>query len=67
MIPITDLIGTGRNQITMAEVELDKASFYAAEDADIALQLALIFEKKLEDEKLLSFLMKLSFLLSPCF
>ena len=65
MIPITDLIGTGRNQITMAEVELDKASFYAAEDADIALQLTLIFEKKLEDEKLLSFFNEVELPLIP--
>ncbi|MBT3478166.1 MAG: DNA polymerase I [Candidatus Marinimicrobia bacterium] len=48
MVPITDLIGKGRNQITMAEVELEKCAFYAAEDADVALQLTYIFENELK-------------------
>ena len=52
MIPIEDLIGKGRKQITMAEVELDKAGYYACEDADIALQLTNIFLKKLKDASL---------------
>ena len=43
MVPIEDLIGKGKNQITMAEVELDKITFYAAEDADVALLLTHIF------------------------
>ena len=52
MVPIEDLIGKGKNQITMAEVELDKITFYAAEDADVALQLTHIFEKELKKEGL---------------
>ncbi len=52
MVPITDLIGKGRNQISMAEVELEKATYYAAEDADIALQLTHIFEAELKKEGL---------------
>jgi len=52
MIPIEDLIGKGKNQITMAEVELDKITFYAAEDADVTLQLTHIFEKELKKEGL---------------
>ena len=55
MVPIEDLIGSGRNQISMAEVDIEKVSFYAAEDADIALQLTRIFEKKLKKESLYSF------------
>ncbi len=55
MVPIEDLIGSGRNQISMAEVDIEKVSFYAAEDADIALQLTRIFEKKLKKEGLYSF------------
>ncbi len=39
MIPITDLIGTGRSQITMRDVPIDLAGPYAAEDADITLRL----------------------------
>ena len=55
MVPITDLIGKGRNQISMAEVELEKATFYAAEDADVALQLTHIFKAELKKEGLDSF------------
>ena len=55
MVPITDLIGKGRNQISMAEVELEKVTFYAAEDADVALQLTHIFKAKLKKEGLDSF------------
>jgi DNA polymerase-1 len=40
MIPITDLIGEGAEQLSMAEVPLELIVPYAAEDADIALQLA---------------------------
>ncbi len=52
MVPIEELIGTGRNQITMDEVELEKASFYAAEDTDVALQLYEIFRQKLIENNL---------------
>ncbi|MDP6339602.1 MAG: DNA polymerase I [Candidatus Marinimicrobia bacterium] len=52
MVLIEDLIGKGRNRISMAEVELDKITFYAAEDADIALQLTHIFKKELKKEGL---------------
>jgi len=40
MQPIEDLIGSGKDQISMAEVPIEKASFYASEDADIAFQLS---------------------------
>ncbi len=39
MIPITELIGSGKNQITMADVPIEQAAQYAAEDADIAWRL----------------------------
>ncbi|MFQ6677855.1 MAG: DNA polymerase I [Fidelibacterota bacterium] len=52
MIAIEELIGKGKNQIPMSDVELEKASFYATEDADIALQLTKIFQKKVEEENL---------------
>ncbi|MBU0529563.1 DNA polymerase I, partial [bacterium] len=52
MVPIEELIGTGRNQITMDEVELEKAAFYAIEDADVALQLYEILKKKLNENDL---------------
>ena len=40
MTPIEDLIGKGRNQITMLEVPVDDAGPYAAADADLTLSLA---------------------------
>jgi DNA polymerase-1 len=55
MIPIEDLIGKGKNKISMSDVNLEQASFYAAEDADIALQLTEIFQEKLKNENLSDF------------
>ena len=55
LVPIEELIGKGKNQITMSDVELEKASFYAAEDADIVLQLTKIFQEKLDEVKLTKF------------
>ena len=40
MQSIEELIGSGKDQISMADVPLDKILFYAAEDADIALQIS---------------------------
>jgi len=51
MQPIEDLIGKGKNQIGMDEVPIDKVTFYAAEDADVALQLVPVFRKKLKEDK----------------
>src|ERR671913_68752 len=34
MIPITDLIGKGKGQLTMDQVEVAKVAVYAGEDAD---------------------------------
>ena len=55
MVPIEDLIGKGKDQITMDLVPLDKISYYAAEDADIVFQLAEIFAPKLEENGQLNF------------
>jgi DNA polymerase-1 len=55
MVPIEDLIGSGRNKITMDEVELEKASFYAVEDADVALQLYKILKEKLNENNLIDY------------
>lgn len=38
-ISIKELIGKGKDQISMDKVDVDKAGVYAAEDADISLQL----------------------------
>ena len=55
MVPIEELIGKGKDQITMDLVPLDKISYYAAEDADIVFQLVEIFAPKLEENGQLNF------------
>lgn len=52
--PIKSLIGTGKKQITMAEVEVQKASDYACEDADAAWRLTEKLEAELVTEGLKS-------------
>jgi DNA polymerase-1 len=56
-VSITELIGPkGKGQGSMRDVEIEKIKEYAAEDADITLQLKTIFEPKLkevESEKLI--------------
>ncbi|MDV7270319.1 DNA polymerase I [Thioclava sp. A2] len=46
-IPIKELIGSGKAQITFDKVDVEKASVYAAEDADITLRLWEIFKPQL--------------------
>jgi DNA polymerase-1 len=46
-IPIKDLIGSGKAQITFDKVEIDKAAPYAAEDADVTLRLWHLFKPQL--------------------
>lgn len=57
-VSITSLIGPkGKNQGNMRDVEIEKIKEYAAEDADITLQLKQVFEPKLkqaEAEKLIN-------------
>lgn len=49
-VSIETLIGKkGKNQLTMRDVELERIKEYAAEDADITLQLRTIFEPKLTE------------------
>ena len=49
MIPITDLIGKGKNQVTMDEVPVSHVCEYACEDADITWQLAEIMRPRMEN------------------
>jgi DNA polymerase-1 len=52
IIPISELIGSGKKQLKMFEVEVDRAAEYATEDADVALQIAAVIEAKLHKEGL---------------
>jgi DNA polymerase-1 len=51
-ISITELIGKGKNQLTMDRVEVAKVKDYACEDADAALRLAAILEPELRQHGL---------------
>jgi len=56
MQPITALIGSGKKQRSFAEVPVDKATFYSAEDADFTFRLYHTLEplvKEIGAEKLL--------------
>jgi DNA polymerase-1 len=46
--------GTGRNRIPFSKVPLDKATAYAAEDADVALRLWLLLKPRLREQRALS-------------
>ena len=48
-IPYTDVVGKGAKQIAFDQVDLDTATRYAAEDADITLQLYQFFAPQLRD------------------
>ncbi len=51
-VPIETLIGKGKNQSSMREVEIEKVAEYAAEDADVTLQLKSVFVPILKKDNL---------------
>ena len=52
MQPIENLIGKGKDQISMSEVPLKDIEFYAAEDSDLALQLTEKLQDKIKENSL---------------
>lgn len=64
-IPITDLIGSGKNQKSMREVPLETLARYACEDAEVALRLYDVFLPELQQEKLLDVLLNIELPLFP--
>ena len=48
-IPTTDLIGSGKSQITMREVEVETVARYACADADVTERLRVPFEPRLQE------------------
>ncbi|MCH2136165.1 MAG: DNA polymerase I [Phycisphaerales bacterium] len=64
-IPLSSLIGSGKNQVSFDTVELDRASTYAAEDADITLRLVAPLLEKVSEEGLDSLLEDLELPLVP--
>jgi DNA polymerase-1 len=65
MIPIEELIGKGKNQTTMEEVEIERASQYSCEDADITLQLKHRLESELQKNDLESVFREIELPLIP--
>lgn len=53
MVPIEALIGKGKNQLSMRDVDPKKIADYAAEDADITFQLAEILRSEVADAGLM--------------
>jgi DNA polymerase I len=49
-IAFKDVTGTGKNQLSFGEVSLDKATEYAAEDADVTYRLWSLFKPRLSEE-----------------
>ncbi len=53
-IPFKEIAGTGKNKITFDKVEIEKATEYAAEDADITGRLHRLLKPRLVQEKMLN-------------
>jgi len=64
-IPTSELIGSGRNPISMARVPLEKITRYACEDADIARRLAIHLGEKIRQEGMTDLLSNLEIPLIP--
>ena len=58
-IPIESLIGTGKDQITMNQVPIDRVASYACEDVDVPFRLLKPMKDRLEEEGLLEVMQRL--------
>jgi DNA polymerase-1 len=65
LISYSDVTGSGRAQIPFAEVPLDRATEYAAEDADVSLQLFGILRDDLAAHEMLDLLHEVEMPLVP--
>ncbi len=52
MLPIKDLIGTGRSQISMAQVPVERVAPYACADVDMTHRLRGVLEPELKEKQL---------------
>ncbi len=64
-IPITDLIGKGKQQCSMAEVPIDRVCHYCCEDVDYTLRLRHHFGPQLEQLELISLFEEMEMPLIP--
>jgi len=51
-ISYKELVGTGKNKLNFSDIELNKATEYAAEDADVTLRLYNNLKARLDEQKL---------------
>jgi len=51
-ITFKELVGSGKNKLNFADIELTKATEYAAEDADVTLRLYEHLKERMDEEKL---------------
>ncbi len=65
MQPIEDLIGKGKNQITLKEVSIEKVSDYSCEDADFTWRLIKPLTKQLKEKNNFGLLEKIEIPLIP--
>ena len=65
MTPITDLIGTGHKQLSMAQVPVARVAPYASADADMTLRLKEIFDGEVKKEGLASLFFDVEMPLTP--
>jgi len=65
MTPISELIGRGRKQITMAEVPLSRAAPYAAADVDMTWRLVELLSAELKEKGLLDLFRQVEMPLVP--
>lgn len=63
--PITDLIGSGKDQKSMRDVPIDEVGPYACEDADLALRLMAPLRERLEHDGLQRIADEIEFPLIP--
>ena len=64
-IHIDELIGTGKNQKSMAELSPEEVYVYACEDTDITLRLKYLFAPELEKEGLMKLFQEIEMPLMP--
>ncbi|MGE0668535.1 MAG: DNA polymerase I [Sphingomonadales bacterium] len=64
-IKFADVAGSGKNQVTFDRVPIDKATAYAAEDADVTLRLHQLLKPRLAQEHLVTVYETLERPLSP--
>ncbi len=64
-VPISDLIGTGKNQLSMRDIPISTVSPYACEDADITLRLKTVLDDMLARDALTDMAVGVEFPLLP--